>query len=62
LICTQSSDLAAVVADKDYYRNVGQSNAHIRAHWGRLFDILEIVPGCIGNHQDLVVMTPRKVL
>jgi len=52
-------DLEAVLVEADYYRDVGQSHADIRRHWGGLFEILEIVPGSIGNHQDLVLMTPR---
>ncbi|HZJ33487.1 MAG TPA: hypothetical protein VFD21_18070 [Vicinamibacterales bacterium] len=33
--------------------------AYIRKVWGQLFEIVEILPACIGNMQDLVVMRRR---
>lgn len=48
--------LDAVVHDKHYYRNVFHTREYIREKWSQYFDILEIIPGYIGNHQDLVIM------
>ncbi len=46
-------------APEGYYRNVAQSFAHLHQVWGEFFTIEEIMPGAIGNLQDLVVLKPR---
>jgi SAM-dependent methyltransferase len=51
-----SHDLDDVLAESDYYRNTYHSHSYIRSTWGRFFDVVEIVPACIGNVQDLVVL------
>lgn len=56
---TSSQDLDDVLADKDYYRTTFHTHDYIRREWSRHFEILEIVPACIGNVQDLVVMRPK---
>ena len=55
----RSYDLDAVLEDKEYYRTTHHSHAYVRKVWGRLFEIVEILPACIGNMQDLVVMRRR---
>jgi SAM-dependent methyltransferase len=44
------------IAESGYYRNTFHLSGYIRQHWSRYFDLLDIVPGTIGNHQDVVVM------
>jgi hypothetical protein len=55
----RSYDLDAVLEDKEYYRTTHHSHAYIRKTWGQFFEILDILPVCIGNMQDLVVMRRR---
>lgn len=52
----RSRDLDDVLGDRGYYRNAYHSHAYIRSLWGRYFDVVEIVPACIGSIQDLVVL------
>lgn len=51
-------DLKEILPD-EYYRNTFHTAKYLREHWGKLFKIMEIVPGYIGNQQDLIVL--RKV-
>jgi len=55
----RNADLDDAIADKDYYRNVFHTPEYIAAHWSRHFDILRILPGYVGNHQDLLVLVKR---
>ena len=52
----RNADLDGYTSDHDYYRNTFHTEAYIRARWSRYFDILHIIPGAIGNHQDVVVL------
>lgn len=56
----RSPVLRDVLAERGYYRNSFHSHAYVRKAWGRYFEIVEIVPACIGNVQDLVVMRARS--
>lgn len=56
----RSADLDEVLADRCYYRNAYHSHHYIRSTWGRFFDVVEIVPACIGTVQDLVVLRSRS--
>lgn len=47
------------IDDKDYYVNVNHSKKYIREHWGKYFQILDIVPGFIFTH-DMIVMRKRR--
>jgi 2-polyprenyl-3-methyl-5-hydroxy-6-metoxy-1,4-benzoquinol methylase len=47
-----------VAGDAEYYRDTYHTRRYIEQRWREYFRIVEIVPGYIGNHQDLVVMTP----
>lgn len=44
-----------VVAEPGYYSHIIQSHEYIMVHWGRYFEVLDIVEGIAGN-QDLVVL------
>jgi 2-polyprenyl-3-methyl-5-hydroxy-6-metoxy-1,4-benzoquinol methylase len=52
----RNADLDGYSSDHQYYRNTFHTEAYIRTHWSQYFDILQIVPGAIGNHQDVVVL------
>jgi SAM-dependent methyltransferase len=54
-----SHDLEDVPGDASYYRTTHHSHAYVRREWGRHFEIVDILPACIGNMQDLVVMRRR---
>lgn len=49
-------NLDSVMQGDDYYRNTFHTHEYIMEHWSKYFEIIEIIPGYIGNHQDLVVM------
>lgn len=49
--------LAAVLGEnRDYYRDALHTTEYIRANWTRHFSIVDVIPGYIGNLQDLVIM------
>jgi SAM-dependent methyltransferase len=54
-----NADLDDVLADRNYYRNVFHTRDYIDAKWSRFFEIVQVVPGYVGNHQDLVVLVRR---
>lgn len=43
------------IDERTYYKDVVQTHDHIREHWGKHFEIVEVVDGLAAN-QDLVVM------
>jgi hypothetical protein len=51
-----NADLEAQMSVQDYYRNTFFTHEYVREKWSRHFEILDIVPGYVGNHQDLVIM------
>ena len=53
--------LDPVLAEKDrsYYRTTFHTHEYLNAKWSVWFDILEVLPGYIGNQQDLVIMQHR---
>jgi len=53
-------DLDALKIEADYYRNVFISHEYIFRNWTPYFDILDILPGAITNHQDLVILQKPK--
>jgi SAM-dependent methyltransferase len=54
---SRNDDLDAVLADREYYRNVFHSHRYVRREWTRAgLTVLDIVPGLIGNHNDVVVL------
>jgi SAM-dependent methyltransferase len=56
-----NSDLHSVLRaeDRKYYTNTLHTHQYLAARWSQFFNILDVIPGYIGNHQDLVIMTPR---
>lgn len=44
----------------DYYRNVFISADYIQRNWSELFEIVDFVPGGIGNLQDLTILRKRE--
>jgi 2-polyprenyl-3-methyl-5-hydroxy-6-metoxy-1,4-benzoquinol methylase len=54
-----NADLEGEMSVQDYYRNTFFTREYVLAEWTKYFEVLEIVPGYIGNHQDLVVMRKR---
>jgi SAM-dependent methyltransferase len=49
--------LNGVIDEAGYYRNTFHTTEYIARTWTSYFELLEIVPGYIGNNQDLVVLT-----
>jgi len=49
----------AGLADRGYYRNSFISHNYISCNWSRYFDIVDILPGAIGNLQDLCILQRR---
>ena len=56
-----NADLDSVLPPKDrsYYRTTFHTHEYLHAKWSAWFDILEVLPGYIGNQQDLVIMRPK---
>lgn len=54
-IVRQNPQLDGVIADATYYKDTLHSSDYIAVHWGRFFDVLDIVPAVAGN-QDLVIL------
>lgn len=52
----KNPDMDKVMKGEDYYRNIIHTREYIMENWSKYFKILDIIPGYIGNHQDLVVM------
>jgi SAM-dependent methyltransferase len=55
-----NTDLKGHIDEDDYYVNTYMTEGHVRQSWGRFFDVRAIVPGLIGNNQDLVVLHKPK--
>jgi SAM-dependent methyltransferase len=55
LLDAPSYDLSGVIVD-GYYRTTHHTHEYIRSQWSKVFDVLAILPACIANVQDLVVM------
>ncbi len=51
--------LDGVIGESGYYRSTFHGTDYVRKRWSAYFDILRIIPGYIGNNQDLVVMRKR---
>jgi SAM-dependent methyltransferase len=54
----RSADLDDVLTtdERDYYRNVLHTPEYVRRSWARWFEVVDVVAGTIGNHQDVVVL------
>lgn len=49
-------DLGEAIDSNGYYRNVYHSTGYIRKKWSKYFEVIDIIPGCIGNLQDMIVL------
>jgi SAM-dependent methyltransferase len=55
-ICDQENPIYdAQLAEADYYRDTFHTTDYVRKHWGKYFEIANILPSAI-SHQDLVIM------
>lgn len=54
-----NAQLSGFIPDEEYYKDTIFSPDYIFSHWGRYFDVLEIVDAIAGN-QDLVVLRRRE--
>lgn len=52
--------LDGIIRDDNYYRNIYHRKQYIQNKWAKYFQIINIIPGCIGNHQDLIIMKKIK--
>ena len=52
--------LDGTIRDKTYYRTIYHRKRYIQNRWGKYFQIIDIIPGCIGNMQDLIIMKKIK--
>lgn len=55
-----SPNAEPIIADEDYYVTTFLTEEYIRRNWSRTFEIVDILPAYISNHQDLVVMRKRS--
>lgn len=44
----------------DYYRNTFHTESFLKKRWSKYFKIIGIVPGYVGNHQDLVILQSKR--
>jgi 2-polyprenyl-3-methyl-5-hydroxy-6-metoxy-1,4-benzoquinol methylase len=58
-IDTASHDFDEILDDKHYYRTTFHTHEYIRQTWSRYFEVIDVIPGCIGNWQDLVLLRGR---
>lgn len=51
-----------IIEGDNYYRNIYHRHRYIESKWSKYFDIIDIIPGYIGNLQDLVVMRKKNII
>lgn len=51
----QNNQLEGMIPDATYYKDTLHSPDYIAAHWGKFFEVLDILPAIAGN-QDLVLL------
>jgi hypothetical protein len=49
-------DLKDLIGEADYYKGAYHTHRYIMRNWSKYFKIVAIIPACIGNVQDLVIM------
>jgi hypothetical protein len=49
-----------VTEDDSNYRNIHHTHDYIREKWSQWFNVLAILPGFVGNLQDMIFLWPRK--
>lgn len=55
-------DLDDILEGMDYYRDIYHLHHYIKTRWSKYFEIIDIIPGTIGNLQDVVVMKKTNIL
>lgn len=55
-----NTDLDDYISGDNYYRDVYHLHSYIKNKWSEFFEIIDIIPGTIGNLQDLVVMRKKN--
>jgi len=55
-----NTELDDIIEGDDYYRDIYHLQRYIKTRWSRYFEIIDIIPGTIGNLQDLVVMKKKN--
>jgi SAM-dependent methyltransferase len=56
LAIDNNTDLEGHIDEEGYYVSAYMTRGHVEQSWSRFFDVRAIVPGLIGNNQDLVVL------
>jgi SAM-dependent methyltransferase len=59
LVVEGNADLRGHIDDDTYYVNTYMTRSHVERSWSRFFAVRAIIPGVIGNNQDLVVLQKR---
>jgi SAM-dependent methyltransferase len=57
--CPDLDDVLPEVKKNEYYQNVFHSRRYIYEHWGRYFQIMDVLDGALAGYQDLAVMRRR---
>jgi SAM-dependent methyltransferase len=57
--CPDLDDVLPEMKENEYYKNVFHSRRYIYEHWGRYFEILDVIDAAFAGYQDLVVMRRR---
>jgi SAM-dependent methyltransferase len=59
LVIDANTDLKGHIDEEHYYVNTYMTRPHVEQSWSRFFTVRAIIPGLIGNNQDLVVLQKR---
>ena len=57
--CPDLDDVLPEMKENEYYKNVFHSRRYIYEHWGRYFEISDVIDAAFAGYQDLVVMRRR---
>ena len=57
--CPDLDEVLPEMKENEYYQNVFHSRRYIYEHWGRYFEIIDVVDAAFAGYQDLVVMRRR---
>ena len=57
--CADLDEVLPEVKESEYYKNVFHSRRYIYEHWGRYFEIVDVIEAAFTGYQDLVIMRRR---
>ena len=57
--CPDLDDVLPEMKESEYYKNVFHSRRYLYEHWGRYFEIIDVIDAAFAGYQDLVVMRRR---